>query len=132
MCIRDRWKSVQDPLGSDNQVLWVNEGDEADNAKIFEADLSTVDTATLKFDNFIDIEEQWDFGMVQVSTDGGTTWTSLSNENTRSDVVEEGYPRIKETVPGFTGYYEEWQNETFDLTAYVLSLIHISEPTRPY
>ena len=43
--------------------------------------------------------------MVQVSTDGGETWNSLENENTRSDVVEEGYPKIKENVPGFTGTY---------------------------
>ncbi|MDF2889824.1 MAG: hypothetical protein K0R80_191 [Clostridia bacterium] len=120
------WKSVADPLGSDNQVLWGNQGDEADNALIFEADLTNVATATLKFDNFIDIEEQWDFGMVQVSTDGGYTWKSLANENTRSDVVEEGYPKIKENVPGFTGYYDAWQTETFDLTAYAGKKILVS------
>jgi hypothetical protein len=120
------WKSVVDPLASDNQVLWGNKGDEADNALIFEADLSTVDTATLNFDNLIDIEEQWDFGVVQVSTDGGETWVSLSNENTRSDVVEEGYPKIKENMPGFTGVYTDWQNETFDLTEYAGQKVLIS------
>ena len=120
------WKSVADPLGSDNQVLWGNQGDEADNALIFEADLTNVETATLLFDNFIDIEEQWDFGMVQVSTDGGETWVSLANENTRSDVVEEGYPKIKENLPGFTGYYEDWTKETFDLTPYIGQEILVS------
>ncbi|MFC0272386.1 peptidase M6 [Metabacillus herbersteinensis] len=120
------WQSVSDPLGSDNQVLWGNAGDEADNALIFEADLSNVESATLNFDNFIDIEEQWDYGVVQVSTDAGKTWTSLANENTRSDVVEEGYPTIKENVPGFTGHYEDWQKESFDLTAYKGQKVHIS------
>ncbi|MGM0843590.1 MAG: choice-of-anchor J domain-containing protein [Bacillota bacterium] len=120
------WESVADPLGSDNQVLWGNEGDEADNALIFEADLSNVDTATLQFDNFIDIEEQWDFGVVQVSTDGGQSWNSLENENTRSDVVEEGYPKIKENVPGFTGHSEDWQQESFDLSDYAGQKVHIS------
>jgi hypothetical protein len=120
------WKSVADPLGSDNQVLWGNEGDEADNGLIFEADLTAVDTATLKFDNFIDIEEQWDFGVVQVSTDGGETWNSLENENTRSDVVEEGYPKIKENVPGFSGHYEDWQKETFDLSEYAGEKVLVS------
>jgi len=120
------WESVADPLGTDNQVLWGNEGDEADNALIFEADLSNVEKATLEFDNFIDIEEQWDFGVVQASIDGGKTWVSLANENTRSDVVEEGYPKIKENVPGFTGYYEDWQKETFDLTEYAGQKILIS------
>ena len=112
------WKVVQDPLGSDNQVLWGNQGDEADNAVVIEADLSDVDQATLQFDNYIDIEEQWDFGVVQVSTDGGESWTSLANEHTRSDVVEEGYPTIKENLPGFTGHYEDWQTESFDLSEY--------------
>ena len=94
-------------MDPDNQVLWGNQGDEADNALIFEADLSGVNSATLKFDNFLDIEEQWDFGVVQVSTDGGETWKSLENENTRNDVVDEGYPKIKDNVPGFTGAYED-------------------------
>lgn len=120
------WKSVADPLGSDNQVLWGNQGDEADNTLIFEADLSGVDAATLKFDNYYDIEEQWDFGAVQVSTDGGQTWTSLANGNTRSDVVDEGYPTIKENVPGFTGTNGGWQEESFDLSAYAGQKVHIA------
>ncbi|MGA5688154.1 choice-of-anchor J domain-containing protein [Cytobacillus pseudoceanisediminis] len=121
-----QWESAADPFDADNQVLWGNKGDEADNHLILEADLSGVDSATLKFDNYIDIEEQWDFGMVQVSTDNGQTWTSLSNENTRSDVVEEGYPKIKENVPGFTGTYESWKEETFDLSEYAGQKVLIS------
>lgn len=120
------WKTVADPLGSGNDVLWGNAGDEADNALIFEADLSGVNTATLNFDNYYQIEEQWDFGMVQVSTDGGQTWKSLANENTRSDVVEEGYPKIKENVPGFTGTNEGWQQETFDLSEYAGQKVHVA------
>jgi hypothetical protein len=120
------WQSVADPKDATNKVLWGNEGDEADNALIFEADLTSVNSATLKFDNFIDIEEQWDFGIVQVSTDNGQTWTSLANENTRSDVVEEGYPKIKENVPGFTGHYDNWQKETFDLSEYAGQKVLVS------
>lgn len=120
------WESVVDPKGSDNKVLWGNKGDELDNALIFEADLTGIDTATLNFDNFIDIEEQWDFGVVSVSTDNGQTWTNLANENTRSDIVEEGYPAIKENLPGFTGHYEDWQRETFDLSAFAGQNVHIA------
>ncbi len=120
------WKTVADPQGSGEQVYWGNQGDEADNALIFKADLTNVSNATLIFDNFIDIEEQWDFGVVQVSTDGGNSWTSLANDNTRSDVVEEGYPKIKENLPGFTGYYEDWTAETFDLSAYAGQEIYVS------
>lgn len=120
------WVSLVDPSGSDNQVLWGNEGDEADNTLIFEADLTAVESATLKFDNYIDIEEGWDFGVVQVSTDGGNTWESLSNENTTSEIVDEGYPKIKENLPGFTGKYEGWQKETFDLSEYAGNNVLIS------
>lgn len=121
-----RWESVEDPLGSGNQVLWGNEGDEADNVIIFEADLTNTDQATLLFDNYIDIEEQWDFGFVQISADGGNTWSSLVNENVRSDVADQGYPKIKENIPGFTGYYNDWRKETFDLSAYAGQKIFIS------
>jgi hypothetical protein len=121
-----QWQSVADPTDATNQVLWGNQGDEADNHLIFEADLSSVDSATLKFDHYLDIEEQWDFGVVQVSTDNGKTWTSLENENTRSDVVEEGYPKIKENVPGFTGNVKEWSSENFDLSEYAGQKVLVS------
>jgi hypothetical protein len=121
-----KWQSVQDPLNEGNQVLWGNNGNQVDNELILEADLTGVETATMNFDNYIDIEEAWDYGFVQVSTDGGKTWTSLSNENTRSDVASGGYPDIKDNVPGFTGYYDSWVNETFDLSEYAGQKVLVS------
>lgn len=120
------WVLTDDPLNPGNTVLWGNEGDEADNALIFEADLTGITSAHLEFDNYIQIEEQWDFGVVQISTDGGMTWTSLSNENTRSDLVAEGYPKILQNLPGFTGYYDSWQRENFDLSAYAGQKVLVS------
>lgn len=120
------WTSVADPKDATNKVLWGGQGDEADNAIILEADLSSVDSATLNFDNYLDIEEQWDFGVVQVSIDSGKTWKSLANNNTRSDVVEEGYPKIKENVPGFTGNLKTWQEESFDLSEYAGQKVLVS------
>ncbi|MDF2520331.1 MAG: peptidase, partial [Clostridia bacterium] len=99
-------------------ALWGNYGDERANQLIFKADLTNVIAATLNFEHYYNIEEQWDFGVVQVSADGGTTWTSLSNANTRSDIVDEGYPAIKAAVPGFTGTNGQWTAEAFDLSAY--------------
>lgn len=120
------WKLIADPFNSANQVYWGNTGDEIDNTLIFNADLTNVQNATLTFDNFVDIEEHWDFGVVQVSIDGGNTWTSLANENTSYDIVSEGYPKIKENLPGFTGYYSDWNKEIFDLSAYAGQNIYIS------
>lgn len=112
-----QWSTVANPLNPEEQVLHANNGDEADQALIFNAKVPT-ENPTLTFDHFYDIEEQWDFAIVQVSTDNGETWTSLGNENTRSDVVIEGHPTIKENLPGFTGYPEDWATESFDLSAY--------------
>lgn len=113
-----QWKSVRDPLGSGKQVLWGNTGSQVDNQMIFEADLSSVNNATLNFEHYYQIEEEWDFGAVQVSTDNGETWTSLANNNTRSDITEEGYPNTKENLPGFTGTNGKWSAESFDLSNY--------------
>ncbi|MDZ5711137.1 immune inhibitor A [Jeotgalibacillus haloalkalitolerans] len=113
-----KWTSVKDPLNPDNQVLYSQNGAEDDSELIFKADLTGTDSATLTFDHLYDIEETWDYGVVQVSTDNGETWTSLENENTRTEVAEGGYPTIIENVPGFTGKVDEWTNESFDLSAY--------------
>ncbi|MFJ8263181.1 choice-of-anchor J domain-containing protein [Rummeliibacillus sp. NPDC094406] len=113
-----QWKTVADPLGSGKQVLWGNTGSQADNQMIFEADLSSTNKATLNFDHYYQIEEQWDFGAVQVSTDNGETWTSLANDHTRSDITAEGYPNTQANLPGFTGTNKKWTPETFDLSKY--------------
>ncbi|TFD99709.1 immune inhibitor A domain-containing protein [Jeotgalibacillus salarius] len=113
-----KWQTVEDPLNPDNQVLYSQNGAEDDSELIFTADLTGTDSATLTFDHLYDIEETWDYGVVQVSTDNGETWTSLANENTRTEVAEGGYPTIIENVPGFTGKVDEWTNESFDLSEY--------------
>ncbi len=79
-------------------------------------DLTGMTEATLTFDTQWAIEEQWDFGFVQVSTDGGATWTSLANDATRSDIVLEGHPDIAANMPGLTGFGSG--NLAFDLSAY--------------
>jgi hypothetical protein len=105
---------------SDGDVLWSGNGDLIDNWAIFE----TTGGGTLTFDTRYDLEVTWDFGFVQVSTDGGHTWTSLSNAHTRSDHNADAHPKIVENVPGFTGSSGdgtppgEWVTESFDLSAY--------------
>jgi hypothetical protein len=64
---------------------------------------------------------------VQVSTDGGNTWTSLSNADTCSDLNSAAHPKVAANVPGFTGASgfdcspgdeAEWITTSFDLSAY--------------
>ncbi len=119
------WKVLADPFNESNTVLWGNAGNELANRLILELDLRSVSAATLSFDTYIQIEESWDFGIVQVSADGGQTWTSLANADTRDDIVDEGYPAIKASLPGFTGYTDGWVNESFDLSAFAGQVVHL-------
>jgi hypothetical protein len=67
------------------------------------------------------IETGWDFGFVQVSTDGGATWTSLANKYTTSDHDPDAYSAITDNLPGLTGYSLKWPNfitMDFSLKAY--------------
>ncbi len=102
------------PWTSDGDVLWGGDGDEIDNWAIFEA----VGGGTLSFDTYYDIEDFWDFGFVQVSTDGGATWTSLENASTTFEYDPNAYPKVIENLPGLTGTNGDWANMSFDLSAY--------------
>jgi hypothetical protein len=79
--------------------------------------------ATLTLVTKYSIEENWDFGFVQVSTDNGVTWTSLLNDYTTSDHDPAAHPDIVANLPGLTGLSPDWPDwttttMTFDLSAY--------------
>jgi len=99
---------------SDGDVLWGGTGNLVDNWAIFEAPGG----GTLTFDTYYDIEEYWDFGFVQVSTDGGYTWTSLENAYTTYDHDPNAHPKVVENLPGLTGWSGDWVTMSFDLSAY--------------
>jgi hypothetical protein len=74
---------------------------------------------TLEITTLWDIEDYWDFGFVQVSTDGGITWTSLENEYTTYLHDPSAYFPIVANLPGLTSWSEGmWVTMEFDLTAY--------------
>jgi immune inhibitor A len=115
------WKAVPAPGGSDDTVLWGNRGNLKDNNAIMQVDLRNTESSTLTFETYYDIERGWDYGFVQISTDGGETWTTLSNENTSDYLAapQSAYPPIAENLPGFTGDTSgEWVTESFDLSKY--------------
>lgn len=99
---------------SDGEVLWSGTGDLVDNWAIFEA----TGGGTLTFDTLYDLEDYWDFGFVQVSTDGGYTWTSLANEYTTGDYDPNALPKVIENLPGLTSYITAWMPMSYDLSAY--------------
>ena len=103
---------------SGSYEYWGGQSDQMDNNMVTNVDLTGKKSANLTFDAWYNMEEQWDFAFVQVSTDNGKTWKSLGNANTRSDVVSNGYPTIVDSMPGFTGDSNGWQKQSFDLTSY--------------
>ena len=110
--------------GFSGNVWYSGASDLRDVFVVGTVDLSGLTEATLTFDTYYAIEEQWDFGFVQISTDGGNTWISLANANTRDDIVLEGHPDIRANLPGFTGFGSG--NEAFDLSGYVGSEVMIA------
>ena len=78
---------------------------------------------TLTFETAYGIETEWDFMWVQASTNGGTTWNTLTNTNTTcthvSGWIGDLYNMDGEC--GFTDYnasFPDPDTETFNLSAY--------------
>lgn len=126
-------------VGTNNQVLKVNlplkkhtlvapyeggwewysgKGDELDYQLVTQLSLPAAQNIALDFYADYDIEEDWDFAFVQVSTDMGQTWTSLASARTTDAINPNGMDAIKANLPGYTGNSGGWVNEVLDLTPY--------------
>ena len=70
----------------------------------------------LSLDTMFEIEPLWDYGFVQISTDGGNIWISLHNElYTTYDYDPGAHPDIVDNLPGLTGSTGGWMSMSFDL-----------------
>jgi carboxypeptidase T len=89
-------------------------------------DLSSYQYAELKFQTKWSIESTWDFAVVEVSTDNGTSWTSLKTQLSRKGSGRSGSKQPSTTfgydafTPGLT-----WVEQTADLTPFVGNQIRI-------
>lgn len=100
--------------------FWSTRGDQIDTTMTsVPIDLTAARSATLSYDTWYRLEPNWDFSFVQVSTDGGQTWTSLATPHTTRDPNNpDVYPTIPANLPGYTGDSGGWLHETIDLSAY--------------
>ena len=98
---------------SGSRCWWSNRGDSLDSTLTREFDLTRLETATLEFWAWFDIEKGWDYAYVQVSADGGRTWSILEGaHSTTTDPVGNSYG------PGYTGSSAGWVRERVNLTPY--------------
>jgi hypothetical protein len=97
---------------------WSNRGDTANTRLTREVDLSSVSSATLKYWTWFDIEEDWDYAYLTVSTDGGETYQTVKTPSST-----ERNPNNSNLGWGYTGdsggdSTARWIQESVDLTPF--------------
>jgi immune inhibitor A len=97
---------------------WSNSGDDIDTTLTRGFDLSSVESATLDYWVWYDIEEDWDYAYLEVSADGGATWKILPTPHTSDE-----NPTGNSYGPGYTGKsgggaVPQWVHEEVDLSGY--------------
>ena len=99
--------------GEEAGCWWSNRGDSISSTLTRSLDLSVVDTATLGFRIWFDIEEDWDYGYLEVSTDQGITWDIIPAPGTSPT-----NPVGNSFGPGYTGHSDGWERKEVDLRGY--------------
>jgi hypothetical protein len=98
---------------SGRYAFWSNRGDESVSTLTRAFDLRAVSTATLTYAAWWDIEENYDYAYLEVSTDGGQSWTIL-----RAPGTTDANPYGANFGWGYTGQSGGWVQEEVDLSAY--------------
>jgi hypothetical protein len=106
------------PLATGDPALYSGAANNRDEMITRPITVPTGAGATLTFNALWNEEQGWDFGFVQVSTDGGASYTSLACTDTTSTTDPDALPTAKDNVPGFTGFSGSWKAETCSLAAY--------------
>jgi len=98
---------------SGKYVWYSNRGDESEFSLSRTFDLSGLESATLNYNVWYQLEEYFDYAYVEVSTDGGQSWEILKTEygtDKNPYDVSWGF--------GYTGSIIGWLPESIDLTPY--------------
>jgi len=102
------WTSVtDDPDRPGNPVLWSGDVPNIDSSAVIPVTVPTTDP-TLRFNAKYGAEFGFDYGYVQVSTDGGATYTSIAGDKTVDAPLG----------PGLNGTTAGFEAHTFDLSAF--------------
>ena len=92
---------------------WSNSGDSITSSLTRSVDLRQTDRATLTYQVWYSLEEDWDYVYLQVSRDGGKHWDILETPRTSA-----ANPVGTAFGPGYTGSSRGWVEERVDLSDY--------------
>jgi immune inhibitor A len=118
-------KVVPNEAHSGTYQWWSNRGDDSDMTLTRTFELRDVDQATLQFWTWYDIEDDWDFAYVEVSTDGGQTWDIIPGRYTTTENKSGNSFGHAWTGVSGGGETPQWVQEEVDLSAYTGQVIDV-------
>ncbi len=107
---------VNNKAHSGTYQWYSHRGDETNTRLTRAFNLSNVETATLNYWTWYDIEPSWDYGYVEISTDGGNSWEILQASHSSTT-----NPSGNAYGPGYTGRSGDggsWVEESLDISDY--------------
>lgn len=110
---------VNAQANSGRYLWWSNRGDDSNMTLTQAFDLSAVDQATLEFWAWYDIEADWDYAYVEVSTNGGQTWQILTTPSCTATDPNGNSFGCAYTDRSGAGVEPEWIHQQVDLSAYI-------------
>ena len=111
-----KWTVVgDDPDRAGNPVLWSGNSTSLDSAAVTQVAVPATN-ATLTFLAKYGAEQGFDYGYVQVSTDGGATYTTIAGDKTVPGPLG----------PGLNGTTTGFEPHSYDLTAYAGKTVLLS------
>lgn len=113
----DQEITIPNPLDT-GDAWWSDVGDLMQNTLTHEFDLTGTTAPIFSFASYWSIEDDYDYGYVEVSTDGGSTWTMLDDMD---EFFTDSDPNGANEGWGLTG--EDMGTLRFDLSAYAGEMV---------
>ncbi len=118
--------------------FWYAQRANTSNPRLTRAfDLRGVESATLRYQVYADIELGYDFAYVAVSTDGGQRWQALAADGMQGLAPEDDPSDVALADRFYTGRTRRWIAETVDLTPFagqevLLRFEYVTDPIKTF